>query len=154
MEESKNFLKDYCKWMEQKINMSKSMILYGKSVSSVRRRKINYLLGFRKLEEITYLGVKLATRRLKSLDFQHVKRKTMEKINTWGSRSLSLAGRIVLVKSTLFSISTFFMSHSLIPRGILCDIDKICRNFFYGIRIMVDRVCILFLGGGCARLQS
>lgn len=53
------------------------------------------------------------------------------RMNTWGHRIISLAERMVLVKSSFISFPMFLSTHSLVPMGILKDFDKMCINFIW-----------------------
>lgn len=64
-------------------------------------------------------------------DFQFIIDKVLRMLNSWGSKLILLAGRIALVKSVVLSYPTFHSSHSLIPKGILDEIDKLCRGFIW-----------------------
>ncbi|PKU68636.1 putative mitochondrial protein [Dendrobium catenatum] len=115
----KNILRRYCEWTGQSINSQKSMVLYGKRVKRKRRRKINRILGYKEVKELNYLGIKLTLRRLKTEDFSSTIEKAMSKINSWGARWLSLAGRITLIKSAYSNMISYQVAHSLVSKSIL-----------------------------------
>ncbi|KAI0496459.1 hypothetical protein KFK09_022776 [Dendrobium nobile] len=127
----KKILKNYCGWTGQAINSQKSMVLYGKKVTKKRRRKLNKIMGFKEVKELNYLGIKLALRRLKAKDYNITIDKAMSRLNSWGERWLSLAGRILLIKRPYSNMISYQVAHSLIPKSILMKIDKICRNFLW-----------------------
>ncbi|KAL0927660.1 hypothetical protein M5K25_001856 [Dendrobium thyrsiflorum] len=78
-----------------------------------------------------WTGVKMALRRLKAVDYSNVLDKMMDRLNSWGARPLSLAGKNVLIKSAYSSIPSYIMTHSLIPKGIRDNIDRYCRSFLW-----------------------
>ncbi|PKU88070.1 Putative ribonuclease H protein [Dendrobium catenatum] len=49
----------------------------------------------------------------------------------WGSKILSVAGKITLVKSILLTLPAYYASHSLVPKRILDELDKLCSNFIW-----------------------
>ncbi|KAL0910886.1 hypothetical protein M5K25_018983 [Dendrobium thyrsiflorum] len=53
------------------------------------------------------------------------------KLNVWDSRSLSLAGKVLLIKSSLLSLPIFLSSITLVPKSILQNVDKLCRDFLW-----------------------
>lgn len=79
----KKFLLEYCNWLGQKINFYKSSILFGKSINVRRCKQISRLLGFKVVEEMEYLGVKIALKWMVNSDFQHLMEKSLNKLNTW-----------------------------------------------------------------------
>ncbi|KAL0922757.1 hypothetical protein M5K25_006772 [Dendrobium thyrsiflorum] len=107
------------------------MILFGNSVSRRRKCKINAVLRFGSVKEIIYLVVKMALIRMKAIEYQNILKKAMDRLNTWGSLSLPLAGKILLIKTAFSSDPTFLMTHSLISKGVIDDLDRYCRNFLW-----------------------
>lgn len=88
-------------------------------------------MEYKLVHDLIYLGVKIVLRRYVSEDFQPLIQRALGKLNSWGSKSLSLAGRSILINSSLLSIPTFLMTHLLVPKGILNDLDILCRKFFW-----------------------
>ncbi|KAI0492026.1 hypothetical protein KFK09_026291 [Dendrobium nobile] len=88
-------------------------------------------MGFKNVKEFYYLGVKIALRRLVASDFNFLLERVLGKLDTWGSKFISLAGRFTLARSTILSIPIFYCTHSLVPIGILAEIDKACREFIW-----------------------
>lgn len=52
--------------------------------------------------------------------------------NGWSTSSLSLAGRITLIKSVLSAVPLFVMQSTRIPNGIVDEVERVCRNFLWG----------------------
>ena len=58
---------------------------------------------------------------------------TIEKrLTLWKRKFLSKAGRLVLIKSVLSSIPTFYMSVFKMPVEVAQKIEKIQRGFLWG----------------------
>ncbi|PKU59495.1 Putative ribonuclease H protein [Dendrobium catenatum] len=55
----------------------------------------------------------------------------MSMVGVWGSKLLSLAGKITLVKSVLLSIPIFHSTLSLFPKKILYEVENMCRSFIW-----------------------
>ncbi|KAL0903270.1 hypothetical protein M5K25_027637 [Dendrobium thyrsiflorum] len=127
----KKMIQDYCSWPGQKVNFLKSSILMGKSIGRWKKKQISKMLNIKVVQEMDYLGVKLALRRLRKADFQILLEKAFKKLNVWGNIFISMAGRITLIKSVFLSIPLFVSSHSLVPLGILKEFDKACRNYIW-----------------------
>ncbi|XP_020672260.1 uncharacterized protein LOC110092181 [Dendrobium catenatum] len=72
-------------------------------------------MGFKQVKEFVYLGIKMALRRMVASDFYFIIEKALRFLNTWGTKSLSLAGNIILIKTVILAIPNYFSSHSLVP---------------------------------------
>ncbi|XP_020692129.1 uncharacterized protein LOC110106540 [Dendrobium catenatum] len=86
------------------------------------------------VKKMTYSGVKIAMRRLVCTDLHGLLDKSLEKINIWGNKFLSLQGRITLIKSVISAFPIFQLTHALVPKSILADIDKLCWTFIWHIQ--------------------
>ncbi|PKU61810.1 Putative ribonuclease H protein [Dendrobium catenatum] len=64
-------------------------------------------------------------------NFQPLLEAAASRLNTWGKRCISLEGRLILVKSTFFSLPLFLSTLSLVPLSILKEFDKMCRGFLW-----------------------
>ncbi|KAI0492220.1 hypothetical protein KFK09_026489 [Dendrobium nobile] len=129
--EVKQILHKFCEWTGQKINYEKSMCLFGKHVKRRNKRRISNIMGFKQVKEFNYLGIKLALRRLRREDFQFIIDKSMRKLNQWGNKNLSIPGKITLVKSVLLALPSYHATHSLIPKRLLEELDRIYKNFIW-----------------------
>ncbi|XP_020699439.1 uncharacterized protein LOC110111775 [Dendrobium catenatum] len=157
-----NLIKEYCGWTGQGVNQSKSLIIFGSSTNQSLKWKIGKKTGFKIVKEFHHLGIKIALRRLAKNDYQFFIYRALDKLNSWGARFLSMAGRIILEKSSLLSLPTFVSTHSLIPKKILYDLDRICRDFIWhqnkdnkGLRYIAwDDLCIPRNRGGLGMHSS
>jgi hypothetical protein len=50
----------------------------------------------------------------------------------WRAKSLSQAGRLVLIKAVAAAIPSFAMSTFLLPKGFCRKIDQLFKNFWWG----------------------
>ncbi|WVZ82071.1 LOW QUALITY PROTEIN: hypothetical protein U9M48_029378 [Paspalum notatum var. saurae] len=80
---------------------------------------------------IRYLGIPLTMTRLKKVDFQYLIDKARNKLTSWQGRNLTMAGRIVLVKSVLSSQPVHTLSVLTVPKEVLKDFDKVRRRFLW-----------------------
>ncbi|KAL0907864.1 hypothetical protein M5K25_022310 [Dendrobium thyrsiflorum] len=83
------------------------------------------------VNELIYLGVKLALRRLVVADFNKIIERTSNRLNVWGNEFISTVGRLQLVNSTCLAIPIFSATHSLIPTRVLDVIEKLCRDYIW-----------------------
>ncbi|PKU75591.1 putative mitochondrial protein [Dendrobium catenatum] len=125
----KEIIEDYCSWIGQRINYPKSSMICGKKVDRRKKKMIEDFMGLKAVNEMEYLGVKVALRRLKKRDYQILLDKSLKKLNSWSNKFISLAGRMVLVNSVYVNFLIFISSHSLIPLGVLNEFEKLCRDF-------------------------
>ncbi|XP_028556243.1 uncharacterized protein LOC110114731 [Dendrobium catenatum] len=157
-----NLIKEYCGWTGKGVNQSKSQIIFGSSTNQSLKRKIGKKTGFKIVKEFHYFGIKIALRRLAKNYYQFVINHALNKLNSWGARFLSMAGRLILAKSSLLSLPTFVSTHSLITKKILYDLDRICRDFIWhqnkdnkGLRyIALDDLCTPRNRGGLGMHSS
>jgi hypothetical protein len=54
------------------------------------------------------------------------------KVNGWRAKSLSQAGRLVLIKSVTAAIPSYAMRTFLLPKSICNQLDKVFKNFWWG----------------------
>ncbi|KAL0925589.1 hypothetical protein M5K25_003944 [Dendrobium thyrsiflorum] len=127
----KAILSDFYNWTRQKINVDKSAILFGKHVKTRKRKSIELIMGFKVVKEFYYLGVKVALRRLVAADFHFLTEKALRLFGVWGSKLISLAGKFTLIRMVLLSLPTFYCTFSLVPKGILNELDKLSRSFIW-----------------------
>ncbi|XP_020684353.2 uncharacterized protein LOC110100971 [Dendrobium catenatum] len=127
----KKILVNFYNWTGQRVNNSKSSMLFGKHVDRRKKKIIAKTMNFKTVKEFNYLGIKMTLRRLSYDDFQLIIDKTFKLLNIWGSKILSVAGKITLVKTVLLALPTYYGTHSLLPKKILDDLEKICRDFIW-----------------------
>ncbi|XP_074297012.1 uncharacterized protein LOC141627683 [Silene latifolia] len=100
----------------------------------LRGRIRNILLGFLvvlKAAPFKYLGIPILFGRLGKKECQILIEKFVERIRSFGARKLSYAGRLVLVKSVLTSLFTYWANIFMIPKGVMKKIDSICKNYLW-----------------------
>ncbi|KAI0513446.1 hypothetical protein KFK09_009467 [Dendrobium nobile] len=127
----KTIVEDFCKWTGQKVNVSKSQMIFGKVVRYSMKKRIAKVLGFKVVKEMKYLGVKMSLHRLKMADFQEILSNVMDKLNDWSKKSLSLGGKLILIDSSLLSMPNFLITQSIVPKRVLHELEKLCRSFIW-----------------------
>ncbi|GJW02620.1 RNA-directed DNA polymerase, eukaryota, reverse transcriptase zinc-binding domain protein [Tanacetum coccineum] len=80
----------------------------------------------------TYLGVKVGDNMTRANSWTEVVKKVSAKLSSWKAKSLSVGGRLTLIKSVLGAIPTYYMSMFKVPEGILSHLEKLRNNFFLG----------------------
>lgn len=122
---------NYCSWTGQRINIAKSSVMFSKSTKAYKANRIARSLGYHKVQEFDYLGIKLTCRALRCSDFSNITQKIKQRITAWGNRHLSLAGKATLIRSSILSMPMYLMTHTTIPKGIMHMIQKLCRCFLW-----------------------
>jgi hypothetical protein len=79
-----------------------------------------------------YLGLPSMIGRKKKEVFAYIKDRIWNHINSWRGRSLSRAGKEVMIESILKAIPTYVMSIYLIPKSTVKDIERMMNSFWWG----------------------
>ncbi|XP_074314186.1 uncharacterized protein LOC141649393 [Silene latifolia] len=78
-----------------------------------------------------YLGVPIKPSKLSIKSCQPLIDKVLEGIRMLGTKKLSYAGRLVLIKAVYKTLHSYWASLFIIPKAILVRIEAICRNFLW-----------------------
>ena len=81
---------------------------------------------------ITYLGLPLGANFKSKSIWDPIIEKMERKLAGWQRMYLSKGGRVTLIKSTLSSLPTYYLSLFPIPSSVALRIDKIQRDFLWG----------------------
>ncbi|XP_010495447.1 PREDICTED: uncharacterized protein LOC104772543 [Camelina sativa] len=80
---------------------------------------------------VRYLGVPLCTKKLTLQNCEPLLQQVKGKINNWCSKSLSFAGRLVLINTVIAGISNFWCSTFLLPKACIRKINTMCSSFLW-----------------------
>ncbi|GJR77142.1 RNA-directed DNA polymerase, eukaryota [Tanacetum coccineum] len=80
-----------------------------------------------------YLGVKVGGIMSRFSSWDDVIPKLSARLSKWKLKSLSIGGRLTLIKSVLSSLQLYYMSSFKVPKGVLSKMESIRRNFFNGV---------------------
>ncbi|KAK2639207.1 hypothetical protein Ddye_027002 [Dipteronia dyeriana] len=81
---------------------------------------------------ITYLGLSLGSRPSSEGVWVSVVSNIEKRLSPWKRKFLSKGGHLVLIKSVLNSIPTYFMSVFRMPIGVVNKIERLQRSFLWG----------------------
>ncbi|GAV67084.1 LOW QUALITY PROTEIN: zf-RVT domain-containing protein, partial [Cephalotus follicularis] len=81
---------------------------------------------------VKYLGLPLISSRITKQDCYPLIDKMMARSNSWVSNSLSYAGQLQLIKSTLASMQIFWSSSFLLPASVMIECERILHRFLWG----------------------
>jgi len=114
-----------------KINFGKSEIIMIHGDESKHKMYANIFNCQFGVFPIKYLGVPVSPSRLHVKDWTPLVNKNAKKLSSWKGNSLSIAGRIVLINSSLSSTFIYHMSMYLLPKTTSQSLDKQRRNFLW-----------------------
>ena len=138
------------------VNHTKSLVFLS-GVKPEIKAAITDSLGFKPgTLPVKYLGVPLISSRL---TYQHclpMLERIINRIKLWTAASLSYAGRLQLIKSTLFSIQVYWSSLFMLPCSIIRKIESTLAAFLWkgtsltssGAKVAWDSVCYPIKEGG------
>lgn len=83
------------------------------------------ILGVEEVMEAgKYLGVPMRVGKNKNETFNFIRDRVSQKLQGWGHRQISKAGKLILLKSAAQSLPNFWMSLFLIPKEISSSIQR------------------------------
>lgn len=128
----KKILNDFTLATNTEVSLSKSKVFFVNTDISIQGH-LSKILGFQ-LENLPskYLGIPLIDKPLNKAIWEAITNRLKDKVNNWTHRSLNLAGRLVLTKAVLHTISIYMFSALLVPKGVIQQIRNIQRNFLSG----------------------
>ena len=95
-----------------------------------------------------YLGMPLGTSFKTASIWNPILEKMEKKLSRWKHLYLSKGGRLMLLKSTLSSLPTYFLSLFTIPKAMATRLESIQRNFLWGLLRGVSNI-LWWLGKMC-----
>ncbi|XP_038987017.1 uncharacterized protein LOC103701709 [Phoenix dactylifera] len=150
-------LAEYCAASRQRINFQKSSMHFNPSTERRVRREIRALLGMQEQEgALDYLGVPITGRRLRVAECSTLVQRVQSRLKGWRASSLSMMGRLTLVRSVLCSMPVYIMAHTVVPKMVLVGIERLMRSFLWGSLgrghgmhlVAWERVCLPLSEGG------
>ncbi|KAK3220388.1 hypothetical protein Dsin_014358 [Dipteronia sinensis] len=98
---------------------------------------------------IMFLGLPLGGNPKSIRLWEPMLEKVRARLAPWKLRFISKAGRLVLIKSLLANLPTYFLSVFKIPKAVAMAIEKMQRDFFWGIKgILLKCMKLLMSDGG------
>lgn len=115
-----------------RINMSKSKIM-GVHVDCAKVNKAVVKLGCLVLKTpFLYLGSIVGGSMVKTHAWNEIVERVKKHLSKWKMKTLSIGGRLTLLKSVLGSMPIFYMSIFKAPSGVLRTLEAIRSHFFNG----------------------
>ncbi|KAL6127132.1 hypothetical protein ACLB2K_075175 [Fragaria x ananassa] len=125
------FFDEYGRVSGQVINKGKSQVFIGNSIHS-RRHSISNFLGIPLgSAPFMYLGAPIFHGKPRASYFHQIVDKIRIKLSSWVSSFLSMAGRLQLIKSVIFSMLVYTFQVYEWPVSVVRKIEVWCRNFLW-----------------------
>lgn len=129
----KDVVSKFCRASGQRVNFDKSEISFSKGLAANLREHLGAMCGVSVVtKHTTYLGLPANIGRSKKDIFNFIIDRVEKKLKCWKARSLSQAGRLVLIKSVAQAIPSFVMSCFLLPKATTNRLNQITANFWWG----------------------
>ena len=126
-------LAKYCSWFGQSINSHKSSISFDKNTNPAISASILHSLSYNpNLSSYIHLGLPIFLGISKRAAFQNILDQVHKKIDGWRAKTLSQAGRLVLIKSVAAAIPSYTMSTFMLLASICNKLDQSFKNFWWG----------------------
>ncbi|KAL2934382.1 LINE-1 reverse transcriptase-like protein [Bienertia sinuspersici] len=110
------------------------------NVASGIKEEILKFSGFKEGQlPFKYIGIQISSKKLSSSDCSILVEKIIQKIRLWGSRSLSYAGRVLLVNSVLMTMHVYWSSIVILPKKVIHTVMAICRIFLWDGKAIYSR---------------
>ncbi|XP_026410798.1 uncharacterized protein LOC113306024 [Papaver somniferum] len=129
----KKLLDQYASLSGQMTNYNKSAIYFSKGISDLRRQTTIQDLGVREMvSDVKYLGIFPLKSDYRVASYDYLVDKFNSRFPGWRFHYTNMAGRTILLKTSLSSIPIYCMGICLLPKGVTQEIDKIMRCFWWG----------------------
>ncbi|GJX76965.1 putative RNA-directed DNA polymerase [Tanacetum coccineum] len=127
-----NILKCFEEVAGLKINLTKSKI-YGVGVEGGELdRMACYMRCSVSTFPFTYLGLPIGVNMRRTSAWNGVVDRFKSRLSGWKEKSMSLGGRLKLVKSVLGSLPLYYFSMFRVPSSIISALKRARKNFFWG----------------------
>lgn len=153
----KEILMNYEVASGQKVNFEKSSVCFSRNVPLSKQLAMAALINVTwvKKHEM-YLGLPMDISYSKVDAFSFLKEKVRKKLQGWREKTLSAAGKEVLLKSVVQSIPTYVISCFELPKQLCHDIHQFMARFWWGAKggerkihwVAWEKLCIPKMEGG------
>ena len=121
-------LDTYCTWSGQKVNQSKSGLIFSKLVTQAKRRELKGLLAMKKVNlNAKYLGSLLFNSKSRIRGFTFLQKKLELRLLGWRCKALSWAGRATMIKAVALALPSYTFSASDVPVSVCDKMDAAVR---------------------------
>ncbi|KAJ0445231.1 putative RNA-directed DNA polymerase [Helianthus annuus] len=115
-----------------RVNLSKSN-LFGVCVDEAHVQSMAEVLGCKKSSfPFKYLGLQVGANMNLIKNWDPVVNSFKKRLSVWKANTLSLGGRVTLVKSVLNALPTYYFSLFKAPLGVITQLKRLRRDFLWG----------------------
>ena len=117
----------------QMINREKKTLFFIKNTDVQAQKAIKVALNVPAIQHYEkYLELPSFVGRNKKACFTQIKERILARMQGWKEKLLSQAGKEVMIKAVVQSISTYSMGVFKLPVGLCKDIEAMIRKFWWG----------------------
>ncbi|XP_074343076.1 uncharacterized protein LOC141680878 [Apium graveolens] len=130
--EVKAILQNYELHSGQAINLQKSGIYFNSNVRVDKQEEVKNVLGvYNDLSTGKYLGLPSLIGRSKKTAFNFLKDRLWSKLQGWAAKSLSKAGKVVLLRTIAQTIPSYAMSCFLLLKSLCAELERMMNNYWW-----------------------
>lgn len=123
----------FCEISGQRVSYEKSCVYVSSNIGRMVANQLADMCGSPLTSDLgKYLGVPLIHKRITRNTYNYLLDKVSTRLASWKARTLSLAGRLTLIKSVTSSIPIYVMQTTKLPASICDELDQFNRNFLWG----------------------
>lgn len=128
-----NLVESYCQVSGQRVNPAKSSIFFSKGCARTVQGEVNDIMQVpNETLNGKYLGMPSDIGVSKMGTFNYLKDILWTKIKERIEKTMSKAGKEVIMKSVAQAVPVFFMSCFKLPKGLCEHLNKMIKHFWWG----------------------
>lgn len=128
----KELLNSYALMSGQAVNYQKSGIFFSSNIRRDKQQSIQDILEVHTdLRNDKYLGLPSLVGRSRKAVFSFVKERVWKRVQGWNTKTLSRAGKSVMIKNVAQSIPSYCMSCFLLPKTLCQEIEKMLKGYWW-----------------------
>lgn len=128
----KNILATYEELSGQSVNFQKSGVLFSSNVRRDKQIELSDILEVHNdINDGSYLGLPSLVRRSKKRVFGFIKERVCKRVQSWESKPVSRAGKLVLVKNVGQAIPSYAMSCFLLPKTLFQEVERVLNRYWW-----------------------
>lgn len=125
-------LSRFCQESGQRVHNTKSRVWFSPNTASQVMKQLSRTIAMPITSDLgIYLGVPIHHSRIRKHDYEYLIAKIRNKLGSWKGKLHSRGARALLIRTVTASIPLYAMQTSLIPKGVLLELEKINRAFLW-----------------------
>ncbi|XP_013709779.2 uncharacterized protein LOC106413574 [Brassica napus] len=127
-------LDDFASWSGLYMNRHKTELFHAglNQVKSTAIAAFGFPIGSL---PIRYLGLPLMHRKLRISEYEPLLDSIVRKFRRWATKTLSYAGRLLLISTVISGSVNFWCSTFMLPKGCVKKIERLCSRFLWSGQI-------------------